>query len=45
MSAIRDAYLEKLKSQLDEWNADIDKLAAKADQEKWKKNRISKTDG
>jgi uncharacterized coiled-coil DUF342 family protein len=28
----RDAYVEKLKSQLDEWNADIDKLQAKADQ-------------
>jgi len=34
MSAKRDAYVEKLKTQLDEWNADIDKLAAKAAQEK-----------
>jgi len=32
MSAKRDAYVEKLKAQLDEWNADIDKLAAKANQ-------------
>jgi uncharacterized coiled-coil DUF342 family protein len=32
MSAKRDAYVEKLKAQLDEWNADIDKLAAKAAQ-------------
>ena len=32
MSAKRDAYVQKLKAQLDEWNADIDKLAAKAAQ-------------
>ncbi len=25
----KDAYLEKLKAQLDEWNADLDKLDAK----------------
>lgn len=30
MSTRRDAYVEKLKLRLDEWNADIDKLAAKA---------------
>jgi chromosome segregation ATPase len=28
----RDAYLQKLKGQLDEWNADIDKLEARAAQ-------------
>jgi len=32
MSTKRDAYVEKLKARLDEWNADIDKLAAKAAQ-------------
>ena len=32
MSAKRDAYVQKLKAQLDEWNADIDQLAAKAAQ-------------
>lgn len=32
MSEKRDAYVEKLKARLDEWNADIDKLAAKAAQ-------------
>ena len=32
MSAKKDAYVDKLKAQLDEWNADIDKLAAKAAQ-------------
>lgn len=26
----RDAYLEKAKAQLDEWNADLDKLEARA---------------
>ena len=26
----RDAYLEKAKAQLDEWNADLDKLEAKS---------------
>jgi hypothetical protein len=30
MSTKRDAYVGKLKAQLDEWNTDIDKLAAKA---------------
>lgn len=28
----RDAYVQKLKTKLDEWNATIDKLQAKADQ-------------
>ena len=28
----RDAYVQKLKAQLDEWNADINKLEAKSDQ-------------
>lgn len=32
MSETRDAYVQKLKAKVDEWNADIDKLAAKADQ-------------
>ena len=32
MSTKRDAYVGKLKAQLDEWNTDIDKLAAKAAQ-------------
>jgi len=32
MSTKRDAYVEKLKARLDEWNADIDKLAAKTAQ-------------
>lgn len=32
MNAKRDAYVEKLKTQLDEWNADMDRLAAKAAQ-------------
>lgn len=27
----RDAYVQKMKARLDEWNADIDKLAAKAE--------------
>jgi len=27
----RDAYVQKMKAKLDEWNADIDKLAAKAE--------------
>jgi len=31
MNEKRDAYVQKLKSQLDEWNADISKLEAKAD--------------
>lgn len=26
----RDAYMEKLKAQLDEWNAELDKLSARA---------------
>ena len=28
----RDAYVEKLHAKIDEWNADIDKLIAKANQ-------------
>ena len=28
MSTKRDVYVEKLKAQLDEWNSEIDKLAA-----------------
>jgi uncharacterized coiled-coil DUF342 family protein len=32
MSETRDAYIQKLKAKIDEWNADIDKLTAKADQ-------------
>ena len=32
MNEKRDAYVQKLKAQLDEWNADINKLEAKADQ-------------
>ncbi|MEJ2023655.1 MAG: hypothetical protein P8Y00_01290 [Deltaproteobacteria bacterium] len=28
----RDAYVQKLKAEMDEWNAEIDKLAAKADE-------------
>jgi chromosome segregation ATPase len=32
MTEKRDAYLQKLKAKLDEWNAEIDLLAAKADQ-------------
>jgi chromosome segregation ATPase len=27
----RDAYVQKMKAKLDEWNADLDKLSAKAD--------------
>jgi outer membrane murein-binding lipoprotein Lpp len=27
----RDVYVQKMKSKLDEWNADIDKLAAKVE--------------
>ena len=27
----RDAYVQKLKAKMDEWNAEIDKVAAKAD--------------
>ncbi|MEJ2658494.1 MAG: hypothetical protein P8012_15105, partial [Desulfobacterales bacterium] len=30
----KDAYVQKLHAKLDEWNADIDKLKAKADQAK-----------
>lgn len=30
MSGKRDAYVEKLKAQLDEWNAELDKLEAHA---------------
>jgi len=32
MSETRDAYVQKMKAKIDEWNADIDKLTAKADQ-------------
>lgn len=32
MSEERDAYVQKLKAKLDEWNAEIDILAAKAEQ-------------
>ncbi|MFO7600364.1 MAG: hypothetical protein R6X27_11220 [Candidatus Desulfacyla sp.] len=32
MTGERDAYVQKLKAILDEWNAEIDMLAAKADQ-------------
>jgi uncharacterized coiled-coil DUF342 family protein len=32
MTEKRDAYVQKLRAKLDEWNAEIDKLAAKADQ-------------
>lgn len=28
----RDAYVQKMKAKLDEWNAEIDRLAAKASQ-------------
>lgn len=34
MSETRDAYVEKTKAKLDEWNAEIAKLEAKARQEK-----------
>lgn len=32
MSEKRDAYVKKLKAKMDEWNAEIDKLEAKASQ-------------
>ena len=32
MTEKRDAYVQELKAKVDEWNAEIDKLAAKADQ-------------
>ena len=32
MSVKKDAYVDKLKARLDEWNADIEKLVAKAAQ-------------
>lgn len=32
MTEKRDAYVEKLKSKLDQWNAEIDEIEAKADQ-------------
>ena len=32
MNEKRDAYVQKLKAQLDEWNADINKLEAKSHQ-------------
>jgi len=31
MSEKRDAYVQKLKAKLDEWNADVDNLATKAE--------------
>ncbi|MGA8281126.1 MAG: hypothetical protein WB853_09540 [Desulfobacterales bacterium] len=31
MNEKRNAYVQKLKAQLDEWNADINKLDAKSD--------------
>ncbi|MBN1277161.1 MAG: hypothetical protein JXA35_06685 [Deltaproteobacteria bacterium] len=34
MTAKRDAYVQKMKAKMDEWNADIDKLEAKAAQAK-----------
>ncbi|WP_045222685.1 hypothetical protein [Desulfonatronum thioautotrophicum] len=34
MSENREAYVKKLKAKIDEWNADIDKLSAKAKQVK-----------
>ncbi len=33
MSENREAYIQKLKAKIDEWNADIDKLLAKAEKE------------
>ncbi|MGA9176192.1 MAG: coiled coil domain-containing protein, partial [Desulfobacterales bacterium] len=32
MNDKRDAFVQKLKAQLDEWNADINELETKADQ-------------
>ena len=32
MTEKRDAYVQKLKAKMDEWNVEIDKLQAKADQ-------------
>jgi len=32
MTESKDAYVQKMKAKLDDWNAEIDKLAAKADQ-------------
>lgn len=32
MSEKRDAYVQKLKAKMNEWNAEIDKIEAKADQ-------------
>jgi uncharacterized coiled-coil DUF342 family protein len=34
MTENREAYIQKLKAKIDEWNADIDKLMAKARQAK-----------
>ena len=31
MNGKRDAYIQKLKAKINEWNADLDKLSAKAD--------------
>ena len=30
--SVKDSYIQKLKAQLDEWDAEIDRLKAKADQ-------------
>ncbi|MDY6823548.1 MAG: hypothetical protein SWH68_07090 [Thermodesulfobacteriota bacterium] len=32
MTEKRDAYVQKLKAKMDEWNAEIDKIEVKADQ-------------
>lgn len=32
MSAKKEAYIQKLKAKIDEWNADLDKLGAQAEQ-------------
>jgi len=37
MSENREAYVQKLKAKIEEWNADIDKLSAKAKQAKAEK--------
>lgn len=32
MSKQRDAYVQKMKAKLDEWNSEIDRIEAKVDQ-------------
>ncbi|WP_028574419.1 hypothetical protein [Desulfonatronovibrio hydrogenovorans] len=32
MGSKRDAYVQKIKGKIDEWNAELDRLSAKADQ-------------